>query len=61
MLSGLRSVMAVPLAVEGRISGMIYVDNPFQTNRFTERDLQLVDLAEELVVLRVARAVLLGL
>ena len=27
VLGGLRSVMAVPLAVEGRISGMIYVDN----------------------------------
>ena len=36
VLGGLRSVMAVPLAVEGRISGMIYVDNPFHTNRFTD-------------------------
>jgi serine phosphatase RsbU (regulator of sigma subunit)/pSer/pThr/pTyr-binding forkhead associated (FHA) protein len=53
MLSGLRSVMAVPLAVEGRVSGMIYVDNPFHINRFTERDLQLLTLIAGVAAIRI--------
>ncbi len=44
MLGGIRSVMAVPLALEGRVSGMIYVDSPFGVSRFTEQDLQLLTL-----------------
>jgi serine phosphatase RsbU (regulator of sigma subunit) len=59
MLSGLRSVMAVPLAVEGRVSGMIYVDNPFHTNRFNERDLQLLTLIAGVAAIRIENARLL--
>ncbi len=59
VLSGLRSVMAVPLAVEGRVSGMIYVDNPFQTNRFTERDLQLLTLIAGVAAIRIENVSLL--
>ncbi len=59
VLSGLRSVMAVPLTVEGRISGMIYVDNPFQTNRFTERDLQLLTLIAGVAAIRIENVRLL--
>jgi serine phosphatase RsbU (regulator of sigma subunit) len=59
VLGGLRSVMAVPLAVEGRISGMIYVDNPFQTNRFTERDLQLLTLIAGVAAIRIENVRLL--
>jgi len=58
-LSGLRSVMAVPLAVEERISGMIYVDNPFQTNRFIERDLQLLTLIASVAAIRIENVRLL--
>jgi phosphoserine phosphatase RsbU/P len=59
VLGGLRSVMAVPLAVESRISGMIYVDNPFHTNRFTERDLQLLSLIAGVAAIRIENVRLL--
>ncbi|HEV2665993.1 MAG TPA: SpoIIE family protein phosphatase, partial [Blastocatellia bacterium] len=59
VLGGLRSVMAVPLAVEERISGMIYVDNPFHTNRFTERDLQLLTLIAGVAAIRIENVSLL--
>ncbi|MGH9766002.1 MAG: SpoIIE family protein phosphatase, partial [Blastocatellia bacterium] len=59
VLGGLRSVMAVPLAVESRISGMIYVDNPFHTNRFTERDLQLLTLIAGVAAIRIENVRLL--
>jgi serine phosphatase RsbU (regulator of sigma subunit) len=59
VLGGLRSVMAVPLAVEERISGMIYVDNPFHTNRFTERDLQLLTLIAGVAAIRIENVRLL--
>ena len=58
-LGGLRSVMAVPLAVEERISGMIYVDNPFHTNRFIERDLQLLTLIASVAAIRIENVRLL--
>lgn len=53
MLSGIHSVMAVPLAVESRISGMIYVDNPLHTNRFTKRDLQLLTYIAGVAAIRI--------
>jgi serine phosphatase RsbU (regulator of sigma subunit) len=53
VLGGLRSVMAVPLSVEGRVSGMIYVDNPFHINRFTGRDLQLLALIAGVAAIRI--------
>ena len=58
-LGGLRSVMAVPLAVEERISGMVYVDNPFHTNRFIERDLQLLTLIASVAAIRIENVRLL--
>src|SRR5262245_6690165 len=58
-LGGFRSVMAVPLAVEDRISGMIYVDNPFHTNRFTQRDLQLLTLIAGVAAIRIENVRLL--
>ncbi|MBO0800718.1 MAG: SpoIIE family protein phosphatase, partial [Blastocatellia bacterium] len=53
VLSGLRSVMAVPLAVESRIAGMIYVDNPLHANRFTKRDLQLLTYIAGVAAIRI--------
>lgn len=58
-LSGIRSVMAVPLAVEGRVLGMIYVDSPFATNRFTQRDLQLLTLIAGVAAIRIENVRLL--
>ena len=61
MLGGVRSVMAVPIAVEGRVSGMIYVDSAFQTSRFTERDLQLLTLIASVAAIRIENVRLLDL
>ena len=61
VLSGLRSVMAVPLAVEGRVSGMIYVDNLLHINRFKERDLQLLTLIAGVAAIRIENMRLLEL
>jgi phosphoserine phosphatase RsbU/P len=58
-LGGIRSVMAVPLALEGRVLGMIYVDSPFHTNRFTERDLQLLTLIAGVAAIRLENVHLL--
>ncbi|MBX3279844.1 MAG: SpoIIE family protein phosphatase [Acidobacteria bacterium] len=58
-LSGIRSVMAVPFSVEGRVLGMIYVDSPFATNRFTERDLQLLTLIAGVAAIRIENVHLL--
>ena len=41
VLSQIRSVMAVPLASNEEIFGMVYVDNPFD-NRFREEDLKVL-------------------
>ena len=59
VLSGIRSVMAVPLAIEGRILGMIYVDSSFGTNRFTEQQLQLLTLIAGVATIRIDNARLL--
>lgn len=53
VLAGVRSVMAVPLTAEGRVSGMIYVDSPFHSNRFTERDLKLLTLIAAVAAIRI--------
>jgi len=52
-LGGIRSVMAVPFALEGRVLGMLYVDSPFYTNRFTERDLKLLTLIAGVAAIRI--------
>src|SRR5262245_1812812 len=59
VLSGLRSVMAVPLAWEMRVSGMIYVDSPYHTNRFNERYLQLLTLIAGVAAIRIENVRLL--
>ncbi len=59
LLGGLRSVMAVPLSVENRVSGMIYVDNPTFTDRFTERHLQLLKLIADVAAIRIENVRLL--
>jgi serine phosphatase RsbU (regulator of sigma subunit)/pSer/pThr/pTyr-binding forkhead associated (FHA) protein len=58
-LGGIRSVMAVPLAVEGRVLGMIYADSPLHTNRFTDRDLQLLTLIAGVAAIRIENVRLL--
>jgi phosphoserine phosphatase RsbU/P len=59
MLGGVRSIMAVPLAIEGRVLGMIYVDSPLHTNRFTKRDLELLTLIAGVAAIRIENVRLL--
>jgi phosphoserine phosphatase RsbU/P len=59
VLSGIRSVMAVPLAIEGQVSGMIYVDSSFGVNRFTRTDLELLTLIAGVAAIRIENARLL--
>ncbi|MBL8171596.1 MAG: SpoIIE family protein phosphatase [Acidobacteria bacterium] len=59
VLGNVRSVMAVPLAVEGRIAGMVYVDSPYHSNRFTKRDLQLLALIAGVAAIRIENVRLL--
>lgn len=59
VLSGIRSVMAVPLTMNGRILGMIYVDSSFGTNRFNESQLQLLTLIAGVAAIRIENARLL--
>ncbi len=40
----LRSVMCLPIATDGRIRGVLYVDNRLQFGAFTQQDLELVEL-----------------
>lgn len=61
VLSGLRSVMAVPLAVEGRVTGMLYVDTRVEESPFTERDLQILTLIAGVAAIRVENMALLEL
>lgn len=61
LLGGSRSIMAVPLAVEKRVSGMIYVDSQLHTNRFTERDVQLLNLIAGVAAIRIENMSLLEL
>ena len=61
VLSGIRSVMAVPLALEDRILGMIYVDSSFGTNRFNETQLQLLTLIAGVAAIRIENTRLLQL
>ena len=39
----LRSVMCLPIQIEGRVEGVLYVDNRLQHNAFSPQDLELVE------------------
>ncbi|MBL8148411.1 MAG: SpoIIE family protein phosphatase [Blastocatellia bacterium] len=59
MISNVRSIMAVPLAVEDEVLGMIYVDNPYATNRFTEDDLLVLTAIASVAAIKIENARLL--
>ncbi|MCS6884125.1 MAG: SpoIIE family protein phosphatase [Acidobacteriota bacterium] len=56
MLSNIRSIMAVPLAVESEIIGMIYVDNPYATGRFTEDELRVLTALASVAAIKIENA-----
>lgn len=61
VLGGTRSVMAVPLMIEKRVGGMIYVDTQIEADRFTERDLQVLSLIAGVAGIRIENMALLEL
>lgn len=56
MVSQMRSIMAVPLAIGDEVIGMIYVDNPYATNRFTEDDLLVVTTIASVAAIKIVNA-----
>ncbi len=58
VLSGMRSCMAVPLALREQVLGMIYVDNPFE-KRFSEDDLLVMTTIASVAAIKVEQAKLL--
>jgi len=59
VLSGIRSVMAVPLSVNKQVIGMIYVDSPMNVNVFTEDDLRLLTTIASVAAIKIENALLL--
>lgn len=55
VLSGIRSCMAVPLALHEQVLGMIYVDNPYE-QRFSEDDLRVLTTIASVAAIKVEQA-----
>jgi phosphoserine phosphatase RsbU/P len=56
VVSHVRSIMAVPLAMGEEVIGMIYVDNPYATNRFTEDDLLVLTTIASVAAIKIENA-----
>lgn len=59
LLSGIRSIMAVPLSVNNQVIGMIYVDSPMNVNCFGDEDLQLLTTIGSVAAIKIENALLL--
>ncbi len=59
LLGQLRSVMAVPIALDRRVLGMIYVDSPVTAGAFGEGDLQLLQGVAAVAAVKIENAILL--
>ncbi|MFT5288424.1 MAG: transcriptional regulator with GAF, ATPase, and Fis domain [Planctomycetota bacterium] len=56
----LRSVLCLPIRIEGRIQGLLYVDNRLRRGAFTEDDLDLAELLAEMAAIAIKNARLVG-
>ncbi|MEW6731619.1 MAG: SpoIIE family protein phosphatase [Acidobacteriota bacterium] len=56
VISQMRSIMAVPLAIGDEVIGMIYVDNPYATNRFSEDDLLVLTTIASVAAIKIENA-----
>ncbi|MBI5434222.1 MAG: sigma 54-interacting transcriptional regulator [Planctomycetes bacterium] len=56
----LRSVMCTPIAIDGRVEGVLYVDNRLQQSAFGEDDLELLRLFADLASIALRNARLLS-
>ncbi len=52
----LRSVMVVPLKIQGRVEGVLYLDNSARSGLFSEGDLEVVTLVTELIAIALQNA-----
>ena len=52
----LRSVLCLPIRIEGRIQGLLYVDNRLRRGAFTEDDLDLAELLAEMAAIAIKNA-----
>ncbi len=52
----LRSVMCLPIRIEGRVQGVLYVDNRLQRGAFTEEDLDLAELFAGMAAIAIKNA-----
>ncbi|HVS03879.1 MAG TPA: SpoIIE family protein phosphatase [Thermoanaerobaculia bacterium] len=59
ILSGIRSIMAVPLLAGDRLLGLVYVDSPLEVRPFTRDDLQLLTTIASVAAVKVENTLLL--
>jgi serine phosphatase RsbU (regulator of sigma subunit) len=59
ILSGVRSIMAVPLLHGEQVLGMVYVDSPLEVRPFTHADLQVLTTIAGVAAIKVENAMLL--
>ncbi len=59
ILSGVRSIMAVPLQVGERVLGMLYADSPLEVRPFNRDDLQVLTTIAGVAAIKVENAMLL--
>jgi len=59
ILSGVRSIMAVPLRVGERVIGMVYADSPLEVRPFSRDDLQVLTTIAGVAAIKVENAMLL--
>jgi sigma-B regulation protein RsbU (phosphoserine phosphatase) len=60
ILSGVRSIMAVPLQVGDQVLGMAYVDSPLEVRPFTREDLQVLTTIAGVAAIKVENEMLLA-
>jgi serine phosphatase RsbU (regulator of sigma subunit)/pSer/pThr/pTyr-binding forkhead associated (FHA) protein len=59
ILSGVRSIMAVPLMAGDRVLGMVYADSPLEVRPFSRDDLQVLTTIAGVAAIKVENAMLL--
>ena len=59
ILSGVRSILAVPLRVGDRVIGMVYADSPLEVRPFSRDDLQVLTTIAGVAAIKVENAMLL--
>lgn len=52
----LLSIMAAPLRIKDKVAGVVYLDNPFDSGKFGQQDLQLVRTLAEQAAVAITRA-----